>query len=409
MRLEHERLISLIEFAKESAKLRGSPTYNVANHSFYEYEHILQGLPGLHFNVEGGEDEIWLVVDRLRESNAPIPKNDLLQLWLEISNNPDKDPTIKEAVEFQKLHNAGFVQLEKDHVPTDIERLVLLEEFDRTTEAKEQFKAYIETQWKPWSVEEKRRRKTIQLYGKLFTLKQQLEGSITDAQIEIAWGVGIAVWNTNSTKITYPLVTRLVEINVNEITMALEIRPCDVEARLELDIYTAADNPGTIGLENTFKELTSKSTQTFSPFDRGTFEGILRSAVSSLDSKGVYWPEQATADDRKIPSASEELKVTDTWVLIARPRSKNLFVQDLERFQANLEEVGETALPKALLAVLTDPSPINQDFSLPSFRGISMAQGYEKNSNEHTEDVADLYFPMPFNDEQVRIVQMLER
>lgn len=412
MGLEHERLISLIEFAKESAKLRSSPVYNVANHLFYEYEHNLQGLPGLHFNVGGEEDEIWLVVDRLRESNAPIPKNELLQLWLEISNTPDKDPTIKEAVEFQKLFNAGFVQLEEDHKPTDIERLVLLEAFDRITEVKDQFKAYIETQWKPWSIEEKRRRKTIQLYGKLFTLKQQLEGSITDTQIEIAWGVGIAVWNMNSTKstkITYPLVTRLVEISVNEITMDIEIRPCDMEARLELDIYTAADNPGTIGLENAFKEFTSKSTQTFSPFDRGTFEGVLRSAVTSLDSKGVYWAEQTTADDRKIPSASEELKVTDTWVLIARPRSKSLFVQDLERFQSNLEELGEIALPKALLAVLTNPSQINQDFSLPSFRGISMVRGYEENSNEHTEDVADLYFPMPFNDEQVRIVQMLER
>ena len=50
MTLEHERLLSLIDFAKESAKLRGNPIFDVARYSFYEYEHNLKELPGLHFN-----------------------------------------------------------------------------------------------------------------------------------------------------------------------------------------------------------------------------------------------------------------------------------------------------------------------------------------------------------------------
>ena len=163
MGLEHERLISLIEFAQESAKLKVSPVCNVTSYLFHEYEHNLQGLPGLHFNVISEEDEIWLFVDRLKESDAPIPKNKLLQLWLKVSNNPGKDSSLKEAIELQKLLNAGFVRLEEDHKPTDTERLVLLEEFNKKTEVENQFKAYTEMQWKPWAAEEKRRRKTIQL------------------------------------------------------------------------------------------------------------------------------------------------------------------------------------------------------------------------------------------------------
>ena len=410
MKQEHERLLSLIEFAQASAKLKGNTVCEASKHEFCEYEHNLQGIPGLHFNVGGEEEEIWLVVDRLRETKVPASTNSLLELWLEVSNNPTKEPALKAGVELSKLLDEGFVELKEGDDPVDINRLVLLQDFEQTSEVELQLKVYITIQWMPWAAEEKKRRRNIQFYGKLFTLKQQLEGSINDAQVEVAWGIGMAVWNMGSTKVCYPLISRLVDISVNDESMAIEIRPRDAEARLELDIYTAEDNSGTAALEKAHKDFVAKTTQTFSPFDSGTFDGILRSAVACLDSKGIYWPTETTADDRKLPVASEELKITDTWVLLARPRSKNLFVQDLERFKSELENETDFMLPKAIMAVLTEPANTNEDITLPDFRGISMVHGYEGGSGGRSgENITDLYFPMAFNDEQVRIVQMLER
>lgn len=410
MGLQHERLLSLIDFAKESAKLKGRPVCDATSHAFCEYEHNLQGLPGLHFNTGGEDDEVWLRIDRLRESNAPAPKNPLLAMWLEVSNSPSKEPTLKGAVELSKLVDAGFVELKEQDKGIDVNKLVLLENFVQALEVEVQHKIYVSTHWMPWAVEERKRRNTIQLYGKLFTLKQQLEGSITDAQVEVAWGVGIVVWNMGGKKISYPLLSRLVDISVNETTMAIEIRPRDVEARLEIDIYTAADNPGTAELEKAYREFIANSTQTFSPFNNSTFEGVLRTAVACLDSKGVYWPCERAADDRKLPATSEGLKLTDTWVLLARPRSNNLFVQDLERFKTDIDGELEGNLPSAILAVLTEPSNKNEEIELPYFRGISISHGYDGRSNKSsTQKIEELYFPMPFNDEQVRIVQMLER
>ena len=409
MGIEHERLLSLIDFAKESAKLKSNPVYEVASHFFHEYEHNLQGLPGLHFNVGGEDEEIWLVVDRLRESNAPVPKEPLLGLWLEVSNNLSKEPSLKKAIEFSKLLEMKLITLEKEYSEVDKERLVFFEEFEQAAEVESQLKSYIAIQWIPWVGEEKKRRRNIQLYGKLFTLKQQLDGSISDTQIEIAWGVGIAVWNMNNTKVCYPLISRLVDISINENTMSIEIRPRDLEARLELDIYAAEDNPGVTDLERTYKDFVAKTKRTFSPFDSSTFDGILHSAVACLDSKGIYWAGQTTADDRKLPPSTEELRITNTWVLLARPRSQNFFVQDLERFKTDLENKEIESLPKAILAVLTEPANINQEIELPNFRGISMVGGYESGSFVSSrKELSDLYFPMPFNDEQVRIVQLLE-
>ncbi len=406
MTIEHERLSSLIDFAKESAKLKGSPICDVTRYSFYEYEHKLKELPGLHFNAGGDEDEIWLTVDRLHESNAPTTNQTLLGLWLKVSNDPSKEPTLKSSIEFSTLLNAGFIKPNAQNDSMD-KHLVALQDFEQADEVASQLKAYMALEWLPWAVEEKKRRQNIQLYGNLFTLKQQLEGSITDSQIEIVWGTGMCVWNMGDNKVCHPLITRLVDINVNEISMAIEIRPLNVEAQLELDIYTTVDNLGTLELEKAYKDFTGKITQTFSPFDSGTFDGILRSAVSCLDSKGIYWPTKTTADDRKLPSASEELKITDTWVLISRLRSKDSFIQDLERFKKNIEG-NALILPKAIMAVLTEPANVNEDIILPSFRGISMVQGYDGDGNSSDTKVSDLYFPMSFNDEQVRIVQMLE-
>jgi hypothetical protein len=409
MGLEYKRLLSLIDFAKESAKLKDNPVYDVASHNmFHEYEHNLQGLPGLHFNVNYEGDEIWLVVDRLRETKAPIPKKPLLSLWLEVSNNPEKKPFLKVSVEFSKLLDARFIVLEKESDHINIDKLVLLHDFSQASEVESQLNAYIITQWTLWAEEEKKRRRNIQFYAKLFTLKQQLEGAITDSPLEVAWGVGMAIWNTNNSKICYPLITRLINITLNDESMAIEIRPRDIESRLEIDIYTAADNLGITELEKEYKNFITKTTQTFSPFDSSTFDSILRCAVGCLDSKGIYWPVETTADDRKLPSTTEVLQITDTWVIVARPRSKNQFVQDLECFKSSLENEMSVTLPNAIMAILKEPANINEDERFPNFRGVSMVHGYNGGVDESKSKVSDLYFPMAFNDEQVRIVQMLE-
>lgn len=59
MSVEKNRLISLIEFSQQSARLRGKPAATVAAHDLFSlYEHEIQGLPGIRINVSGTEGEI---------------------------------------------------------------------------------------------------------------------------------------------------------------------------------------------------------------------------------------------------------------------------------------------------------------------------------------------------------------
>src|SRR6266536_3189337 len=50
--LEQDRLLSLIEFAKQSAKLRSTPASTVTQHKLLTlYEHDIQGRPGIDVNL----------------------------------------------------------------------------------------------------------------------------------------------------------------------------------------------------------------------------------------------------------------------------------------------------------------------------------------------------------------------
>lgn len=408
--LEKNRLVSLIEFAQQSARLRSKPATTVAGHNLFSlHEHELRGLPGIQLNilVDNGEDEIWLSVSRLRETRPPEIVNRILQPWVQVSQSVTEEPRLLQSVGGASLIAAGtHVSSEgpshPDRESVDPNVTVTLTQYDKAAQVKALFTGYTE-KWQVWAAEEKLRRRTIRLYSQLFTLKQQLEGSIVEAQLELLWGVGMGIWLSNGSNISYPLVGRLVEMSLNPDTAAVEIRPRDTDPRLELDWYASVGNPGVAELEKAAKDFFSKATTTFSPFDRGTFEPLLTAATAHLDSNGTYWPKEVSAEDRTLPPPDKNLKVTDTWVLFARPRTNNLFIQDLEKLkgQAGLVSI----FPPATTAIITDPDTTNPIIELPQFRGMSVSYNTDGSGSGN---VRDIYFPKPFNEEQVRIIQYLD-
>lgn len=412
MSVERTRLLSLIEFSQQSARLRGKPAAAVAAHGLFAlYEHEIQGLPGIRLNVNGpeSEDEIWLVVERLHEMRPPGIASPALRPWVQMTQGLAEEPRLREATDGASLiaegtHCSPATSPEQGKPVIAPEATVILSDYDRCALVKAQFATYLDTKWRPWAEEEKLRRKTIRLYSQLFTLKQQLEGSIVEAQLELSWGVGLGIWNSNGATVSYPLVGRLAELSLNPVTAEMEIRPRDVDARIEVDWYASVDNPGVAELEKAAKEFFGKATTTFSPYDRGTFEPLLRTAATNLDANGIYWPNEVSADDRTLPKSDGKLKVTDTWVLFARPRTNSLFLQDLEELKKRAEEA--ESYPPAVVAVVTDPDTSNSVVELPTFRGVSAS--YQPQDNASGKKARDLYFPKAFNDEQVRIIQLLD-
>jgi very-short-patch-repair endonuclease/phosphopantetheinyl transferase (holo-ACP synthase) len=328
---------------------------------------------------------------------------------VKLTQAPTEEPQLRDILDGASLIEAGThcspSEGAQDGRPViDPQTKITFPEYDKASLVTAEFATYVSTKWRPWANEEKLRRKTMRLYAQLFTLKHEFEGSIVETSLELAWGVGLGIWNCNGTTVNYPVISQLVELSLNPETAEVEIRPRDVEPRLEIDWYSSVDNLGVGNLEKAAKDFFGNAVTTFSPFDRGTFEPLLRTAVTSLDANGIYWPSVVSAEDRTTPKPDDKLKVTDTWVLFARPRTNNLFLQDLENLKKQAAELG--SYPPAVAAVVTDPETDNPVVELPSYRGVSAS--YHSEQRDSGNKAQDLFFPKPFNDEQVRIIQLLD-
>ena len=407
---ERNRILSLIDFSQQSARLRGKSAANVSGHGqFSFFEHEMQGLPGIRLNPDpSGPDEVWLTVERLHERKPPEVASPVVRPWVKATQSPVEEPQLRDSIDGATLIVAGTHCAPPGDgtrpmvAPEDTLRL---SEYSELGLVQASFATYLDTKWRPWAEEEKRRRRTIRLYAQLFTLQQQLEGSIVESPLELVWGVGMGIWNSNGTNVSYPLISRLAEISLNQVTAEIEIRPRELDARVELEWYASVDNPGVSNVEKSAREFFASMEATFSPFDRSTFQPLLRTAATNLDMNGVYWPDEVPPEDRALPKADAKLRVTDTWVLFARPRTTSVFVQDLENLKKRVEE--SKTYPPALLALVTDPETSNPVIELPLFRGVSSPCDTGVTGSA-TEKARDVYFPKPFNDEQFRIVQLLE-
>ena len=183
--------------------------------------------------------------------------------------------------------------------------------------------------------------------------------------------------------------------------MSLEVRPRATDTRIELDAFVACSVPGATEVERAAREyLARNKDRPVTPFDSASYTELLKLAASNLDSFGTY--RQSTDDNEPVPAARDHLVVTDAWVLLSRPRSNNYLFEDLKRLKERLQAGCE--LPNGPLALVTPSSDVPVEYEPVRFRGLS-SRGVPDGNKAQEE----LYFPLPYNDEQVTIIQYLER
>ena len=374
------RLISLLEYIEQVEKLKKSASFSVPSAPFRQFQRELQGLPGVDFNILNGDD-VWMRIARIKELPAPEPVESL-RPWVSVPKTPERDPELRSEIVLKK--------------PDGTESRLFLDQFPGLRKV---FDKYVTEQFAPWATAEQPRRKTIALYNKLFAIQQTIEGAGADASLEMCWGMGFSVWKKTGAPgiIEYPLLNQICEISLDTQTFSLEIRPRDADPILELDCYVDSNVDGVTRMEAFWRQYRETSTSRPTPFEIDTTEPVLRAAVGFLDPSGQFMAPKERPD-LDIPPPRETLVVTDAWVLFARKRSGHLFLQDIERLKMTLAE--EKLVPSALAAFVTAGDDTVVAPERFEFRGLS--------SSRTGTNVRELYFPMPYNSEQVAIVEKLE-
>lgn len=383
-----QRLLSVLDYIEEVEKVGSSIPFRVEDHkrpSFYEHE--LHGLPGIRFDADSS-NQIWLEIKRLQPIDPPVPKNEALATLAKIPNDPRKEPSLDENVL-------------QDLVTNDEVR-----EFDeRSAEAiRRAFRDYIAGPYKQWVESEIPRRDTIRIYAILFGLKRSIEVDSASDPIELVWGVGVGLWKTQGRHLQYPVLVQPVEIDINEQNMSLFVRPRDSDIQVELSPYAALENEGVAAARRGVVDFLAGIECSFTPFNPESFGGAMRTCVSILDSSGTYWEKTRQEPySAKNPSPTERLVIADTWVIYVRPKSAHYLLQDLQRLKEAARRIEE--FPPGTFTLFKNPSNEAPTFAKIPFRGIS-SPCPEPVSGRNPED---LFFPKPYNREQVQIVERLEQ
>jgi len=351
----------------------------------------LANLPGVHFDVQEPGDHVWLKVDRLEEIGPPPVGTGPFAQTLRLDVDPNGKPP--------RLDDVALLAMLQD-VP---EPRRAAAEAELREQAQAALAAYT-AQWLAWAAAEKPRRKSISLYGDLFALRHQLLAEQTANPVEFVWGIGIAAWklrfDAEDFDFQYPLLTQPLEIALDVDSMALEVRARATDPNCEMDALVTCGVMGAAECEKTvLAQLTERKDAALTPFAPSSYADILKLAARSLDSRGSYL--EVLAQGGEPPVAGEHLVVSDAWVLFTRPKSNNFLVADLKNIRARLEAGCE--IPAGPLALVTPPSDEPIGYDAVNFRGLS-GRGAGGQG-----DTQELYFPLPYNQEQVTIIQRLER
>ncbi|MCC5611849.1 AAA family ATPase [Nostoc sp. CHAB 5834] len=379
MNSESASVIELLTYIEEVEKLKRKPVYVVPTDFFVAHQSDLELLPEVTANTVETEREVWLRVPRMQETPAPtIPA--ALVPWVTSTKSLDKLPVL----------NSSRGPLEGEPKGTNIS-------IEQHPEVVALFDWYLEYQWAPWVAAEKPRRKSISLYNKLFQLYQVLSSDGAENPVELVWGLGMASWKPagSANKVEHPLLTQSCDLRLNEKTFALEIYPRQAEAKIELDCYSEMELAGVLPLESMWKEALSKQATNVNPFEHSTYEGFLKAAVAQLDSTGRY---EERMDGQPLPTPGENLLVTSSWVVFARKRSADVFLEDVRRFKAKLADGAE--VPPVIKEFVKEGDSQVRVQPEVAFRGLS--------TSASGNGVRDLFFPLPYNEEQVSIASKLE-
>jgi very-short-patch-repair endonuclease len=413
-----EGMLKLIDYVRSLAVLNDKPFWSLASYrNLVLHEKDLRGRIGIRHELTDEDGVIYLRIDRLERIDPPEAP-ELIREWLTVGRDPFKNPAIETlravslpAAEADRLVAAGSVNPEDVSKslrprPAGEWRDVILR-LDRHPEVKTAIEAYFRDEWMPWAIQERPRRETIEIYDRLFSLQQTLKLEGSEKPLEVVCGMGIARWKLPPNELDHPIIERLVELEL-EVDGAIVIRPRSADPILALKPFIAAEIPGADLVMKYARDYfeTLPSDEEVSPFEKKSYTPILRYACAQLDAAGVYHPDHVAPDDRSVPPVGPYLVITDTWAIYARARSENFFIGDLERLHKAVSSA-ESLPPSAQCLVL----PPSDELAYQPGAGFGMPGPTEGDGGPPAPEalgLARLFFPKPFNEEQVAIADQLE-
>jgi hypothetical protein len=438
---QKRRLQNLLRYTDELLSFNEKITFDLAREPYpHFHEFQVVGLEGVETALD---DETWLRIHRLRET-APPSIDPIFEAWVDFGPHPSAEQPPQIAAErVLKLAIEEISDLAEARLLPDLEDIMRPVGADETfpermdvvlrltnlPEFRALWQDYIDGPWTNWAEIERPRRRSIDFYNKVYQIYQRMIALGDDTPVELVFGVGIARWVIASQQINAPIIEQPAEIELQE-DGSLDVRPRQMPPQLMLKAFHGLEVEGSKAVQRDLSEQLEHTVEDpdvgFSPFDKRSFEKILRACAARLSASGIYHPDTLTdLQDRELPNLDNSLRVTDTWVIYVRKRSADFRREDLARLIKRVEEAQEPEeLPVAGVRFVVEPS---DEVTGVDYVGIDLSsRGLELPDNEagwrppltgsgsasepsrSTAQRDTLFFPLPYNDEQEEVIRRLE-
>ena len=392
------RMIDLIDYVIAVEKDKLKIVTDVADHRAFNRSGIqLVELPGVHFNAIDGDEVAWLKVERLAKvPPPPVPDDEPCRAWVVLFDDPAKQPRLRDGLTASECQQAG-IEFEPGQTSFS------LRDYSDHEAVEASFAEYLDGPWARWVKDEAPRRETIALYGSLFALQASLAAPDGTPQ-EFVCGIGYAALARGGKRLNYPLLTVPLDIELDHKSHVISVVPREeVAPSVEADPLDALElKQVDAWRKDARRVLDALEDAPLSPFAPETYDAILRQAAALLDPQARYLDSEGEIVPP--PTPSPELIVSDAFGFFQRERRATQLMADLQGFRALLEDGdAPVEIPGAIAALFTEPSSEVAHEDFPTFRGINSIPGVTSSDG----DGADLFFPKPFNGEQVQIAQRL--
>lgn len=366
---------------------------------------------------EGVQTSSWLKVEKKNIKAAPeLPSQ--LEEWID-EVNPLQEPVAKEKLDRKvrfaddKGREKEFKNFRKDYqqgddVPESLkdwvtilpnklpEAISVRYEPDYWRDHPELAKlldGYTENDWKPWAEQVKKVYKANLLYDQLYALRLLLKNE--GDNYELLLGHGVLAWQHQGVGAIYtPIFLSPLTLDFDASKRTIEINPDPMFRNfVETSALYETDNPAEMDL------ITWGDTINANPFDFWHLETLKGQAQTLINYISPDGEDQFTDEIVSAPVASKNPSIWNAPVIFARKRTNDMWSKYAATIRKDIEQYGVEATE-----FITDL--VGEYDEVPV--GTHDGSGERMESGSVSIPESELFFPLPWNDEQKRIAERLD-
>lgn len=284
-----------------------------------------------------------------------------------------------------------WVVLAPNNLPEAIEVKYVPDHWAEHPELEKLLIGYTESEWKKWADRVKKVYKANQLYDQFYALRLLLKNE-GDTH-ELLLGHGLLTWKHKAVGAIYaPIFFTPLTLDFDASKRTIEINPDPMfKSFVEITPVSEMDNPAEIDLDKWMGAVNSN------PFDFWHLETLKSQANTFLNYLSPDGEDHFTDEITSAPSLTENPSIWNAPIILVRKRTNSLWSKYAEKIKRDIEQDGakSTEFINDLIGEYDEEK-----------EKVGLGES-EKDTTVAIKE-SELFFPLPWNDEQKRIAERIE-